>query len=255
MTDKTDRTDTAHGADVTIEMVRKKINGRFVNYYETDGLIMGFTETGFQRDDLLTLLGSRRLVELKQVHSAILREAGDISDTPGETEGDGIILEEQGALAVIRTADCTPLICWDNDHTIGAVVHIGRQGLLEGIERELIHALKEKQVGLKDLNVYLGPAIEGACYEVGPEIHEAFAAKLYRDQIFIKTPGKEKYLLDVKKGIKLSLQSMGITARQITDPGDCTFCGTQRFPSYRRDNKTGERIYSFLQFKSGISQT
>jgi len=42
-----------------------------------------------------------------------------------------------------------------------------------------------------------------------------------------------------------------LVAGRIHDAGLCTFCSGGRFPSYRRDGKTGRRIFNFLQLKQG----
>jgi YfiH family protein len=241
-----------------MEFTRKNVNGAFVNYYENDGMVLGFTETGFNRHNLSTFFKPGRLVELKQVHSNIIRTAGEIRqcrDGMPETEGDGIILEETGTMAVIKTADCTPLFFWNREYTVGGVIHIGWQGLLKGIEKKLAALLREKSIPPGDIYFHLGPAIEKKCYEVGPDLHQAFEARSYRDAIFsykqVSGKGnKVKYVMDVKKGICLSLRESGVPVRNISDTHLCTFCHTERFPSYRRDKAADRRIYNFLLLKS-----
>ncbi len=57
--------------------------------------------------------------------------------------------------------------------------------------------------------------------------------------------------MDLTSGLKLSLAALGVAAERIQDSGLCTFCSAGRFPSYRRDGKTGKRIFNFLLLKSG----
>ena len=114
----------------------------------------------------------------------------------------------------------------------------------------------EKSIPPADVYFHLGPAIEKKCYEVGPDLHQAFAEKSYRDAIFSRKPGggqgkDEKYVMDVKKGICNSLRESGVPARNVSDSPLCTFCHTERFPSYRRDKAAGRRIYNFLMLKTG----
>ncbi len=44
---------------------------------------------------------------------------------------------------------------------------------------------------------------------------------------------------------------MVIAAGRIRDAGLCSYCSNGRFPSYRRDGKTGRRIFNFLLLKEG----
>ncbi len=263
---------------MTIELKREKVKDSFVNYYENRHMVMGFTEHQFQLEDLALLFTYKRLVELKQIHSAIVHNAGEIAPgteaTEGkETEGDGLIIDEPGIMAVIKTADCTPLFLWDDTYNFAGVIHIGWQGLFKGMEKRTLekvtqNTLSKPQPGsLANLSFYMGPAIEQKCYEVGPDLYEKFAGKAYRENIFTNSPYvKGKYVMDVKKGISLSLQEMGIAEERIMDSGLCTFCPeaaasvtsdvvnpvrekkTARFPSYRRE-KGDTRIYNFVMLK------
>jgi YfiH family protein len=235
---------------------RKKYNGNFINVYETPWIILGFTEIHFSFTDLSRLFGSYKLIELKQVHSDIIHLSSQIE--PG-SKGDGIILDQKDTMAVIKTADCTPLFFWNHSSTecsIGGVIHIGWRGLLKGIEKKLLEFLAAAfaNVDIRQLNVFLGPSIEKKCYEVGPDLYEMFSLKTYRDDIFspiyTNEDRKYKYMLDVKKGIRLSLKESGIPAQRIWESTLCTFCEKDRFPSYRRCPTQGKRIYNFLILKA-----
>ena len=244
--------------DVTFK--RKSISGYFFNYYEDDRIVFGFTERGFTPRALAGAFPDFHLKELKQVHSDIVLFSSRIptvQPSPEEPimEGDGIILDETWTLAVIRTADCTPLFFRDRDYTVGGVVHIGWRGLYKGIEKKIPALLEERSIQPDNLHFYLGPAIEKTCYEVGPDLYEKFSIKKYRENIFSKKPGREtgKYWMDVREGISLSLEEMGVPVQRITKSGLCTFCETDRFPSYRRDKGPDDgnrRLYSFLALKS-----
>ena len=234
---------------------RRKFNGNFIDIYETPMVILGFTEGDFSITDLSRLFSSYKLIELEQVHSDIIHISSQLE--PG-SEGDGIILDQKDTMAVIETADCTPLFFWYHDSTdcsIGGVIHIGWRGLLKGIEKKLLELLAAnfENIDIRRLNVFLGPSIEKKCYPVGPDLYEKFSAKTYRNDIFspldTKRDRKNKYLLDIKKGIRLSLEESGIPGERIRTSTLCTFCEKDRFPSYRRCPLPGKRIYNFLLLK------
>jgi YfiH family protein len=235
---------------------REKFNGNFINVYETPQIILGFTENNFSFADLSLRFAPCKLIELKQIHSDIIHISSQI--TPG-SEGDGIILDRKNTMAVIETADCTPLFFWYHDSTgcsTGGVIHIGWRGMLKGIEKKLPELLAAtfENIDIRRLNVFLGPSIEKKCYEVGPDLYEMFSPKTYRDKIFSPlSPSRDrqyKYLLDIKKGIRLSLKESGIPGQRIRESPLCTFCEKDRFPSYRRCPTPGTRIYNFLLLKA-----
>ena len=229
-----------------VEPKRTPFKGHFLNIYETKGVILGFTECDFSPDLLTQRFHEYRLIDLKQVHSNIIHFSSRLE--PG-AEGDGIILDQPGIIAVIRTADCTPLFFWDTEGSIGGVIHIGWQGLLKGIENELLKRLEEKSIDINRLYFYMGPGIEKNCYEVGRDLYERFSCKHYREDIFsIHETKKDKFRMDVKKGIRLSLKESGILDSRVSASPLCTYCEPGRFPSFRRDPASGGRIYNFLAF-------
>jgi YfiH family protein len=245
--------------EMNIAIERKTFKGNIVNVYETRQMLLGFTEIRFPLEDLAAMfhLNPAHIIELKQVHSDTIRFSSRIK--PGtereKTRGDGIILDQRERMAVIKTADCTPLFFWNNRFFPAGVIHIGWRGLLKGIEKKWLKLLVKKspELNLQHLHVFLGPSIEAQCYEVGPDLWEKFSGKTYRSDIFYKsnrTDQKPGLVMDIKKGIHLSLVESGIPADHIFASPLCTFCETDRFPSHRRHPDSGERIYNFIILKN-----
>ena len=213
-----------------------------LNVYESPNLVMGFTETGFELNHLEKFFPGNNLVQLKQIHSNIIIPTTGAGDG---LEGDGLVLREKGVIAVIKTADCVPLFFWNNSYSLAGILHIGWKGLLYGIEQQLLAIVAKDKLSLDEFHFSTGPAIESACYEVGPDLYEEFAPKPYRDDIF-SPKGNGKFWLDIKQGISLSLAHSGVGLHQVSHSPLCTYCLFPRFPSYRRNGKTGQRIYNFI---------
>lgn len=249
----------------TLNLIREPLGQGFVHIYRSASVMFGFSELGVTLGDIDELCSAantrdetvnrtvnrtinRTMIrQLKQTHSDILKPVSGLTEHE-EVEGDGIILDRPAVAGVIRTADCTPLFLWSDDGVAGAVIHIGWRGLLKGIELRAIEHIDRFFPGasIPGLNAFLGPAIQQDCYEVGEEVYLEFSGKHYCADIFrpAETPGK--YLLDVRKGIALSLQRAGVSAARIFDSGLCTYCEKDRFPSYRRLPGSGQRIYNFF---------
>jgi YfiH family protein len=213
-----------------------------LNMMESQNLVMGFTENGFELKDLERIFPANKLAQLKQIHSNIIVPASDVALG---MEGDGLLLREKGVIAVIKTADCVPLFFWNDSYSIAGILHIGWKGLLYGIEEKLLELLSKEKFPLDQFHFATGPAIESECYEVGPDLYEAFAPKHYREDIF-RSKENGKFRLDIKHGISLSLTHSGVDSRRITHSPLCTYCMFPRFPSYRRNGKTGQRIFNFI---------
>jgi YfiH family protein len=230
------------GMAALIEPEPHSIAGHGLALHDGARLVFGFTDAGFPAPALKRLFPSLPLLFLKQVHSG--RIVSD-SEWHAGVEADGLLLERPGVVAVVQTADCMPLFFFNERRSSGGILHVGWRGLQQGIEEKLAERLGS---GLGDYHFYLGPAIEKKCYEVGPELPGLFTKKSYVKGLF-SVKGDDKQLMDLKGGLKLSLAALGVASGRIQDSGLCTFCSGGRFPSYRRDGKTGRRIFNFLLLK------
>ena len=222
-----------------MKFIKKKYKNQSYNLYENDQIIIGYTESGFSKEFLSEIFNCD-IVEVKQIHSNIILSSSDII---GNTEADGIILDQKNKLIIIKTADCTPLFFFSNDYKECGIIHIGWRGLYTGIEDKIFDLIKTSR---EELRFFIGPSIEKSCYEVGLDLFDKFKDKKYRDKIFTKK-SNDKYFMDVNLGITLSLLEKGISKDQISYSNICTFCD-KNFPSYRR-NKTKERIFNFMLLK------
>ena len=216
-----------------------------INIYENSKIILGYTEKTLSLADLKDFFVGFEITTLKQIHSNIILFAGDIKDG---TEGDGIILDQRKKIAVIKTADCVPMIFWNKKYSCAGIIHAGWRGLLKGIEKRLLSILEKESFVTEELMFFFGPSIEKKCYEVGQELYDLFSDKSYREEVF--SPKKNcSYLMDIKKGLTLSLIESGVPEKNIFDSNICTFCESQNLPSNRRSSNTRERIYNFIALK------
>ena len=155
----------------------------------------------------------------------------------GEGEGDGIIITKP-SIALIRTADCVPVVLFDRVADIAGVFHSGWRGTELKIVSKGVKKMKE--LDCKDISAVIFPAIGFCCFEIGEELLERFK------NAGIPTERRgEKLYADLKTAIKNELRNGGVT--DISDQSECTFCGEGYF-SYRRD-KTEKRHATFVVVK------
>lgn len=202
---------------------------------------MGFTHNNLDIKSLTHLFRSREPIELEQTHSGIIHEA--LLENRG-LDGDGLIARDARLVPVIRTADCIPLFFWHPDRPFFGILHIGWRGFVATIHRTLLDMARQDGIDPGTLLFLIGPGICAGHYEVGPEVVRVFTPLISPDLIFSPTD-QGKARLDLKKAISLDLQSHGVPAPHITDPGICTFEEAGRLPSHRRQ-PNGGRIYNFI---------
>jgi len=106
---------------------------------------------------------------------------------------------------------------------VAAVLHAGWKGLLEGVVEEGVRAL-----GGSGLRAMIGPAIGPCCYEVGPEVEEAFTMRFGAGLVH----GRK---LDLWSAGERALRAAGIEHVERADL--CTRCNPDLFFSERRQGK------------------
>lgn len=167
-------------------------------------------------------LPRERFLYGRQVHGATVRRASEPpSSARPHAEEDGQATALPDAAALVFTADCLPVLLFADDAV--AALHGGWRGLAAGILEEGIAALSELGAD-GPVAAALGPGAGGCCYEVGPEVHAAFADHDAR-------VGERN--LDLKRVAREKLARAGVG--EVHDVGLCTMC-TPDFFSHRRDH-------------------
>lgn len=179
---------------------------------------------------------------MSQVHGTTVLDVGTL---PAQAQGDGAISSTPGAVCVMMTADCLPVLFCDRAGKVVGAAHAGWRGLAAGVLEHTVAAMRAR--GAQEIMAWLGPAIGPQRFEVGAEVREAFlqndAAADAAFQVYEGRPGK--YLADIYLLARQRLGAVGVS--DISGGGLCTV-GDERFYSYRRDKTTG-RMASLVWLK------
>ena len=169
---------------------------------------------------------------LEQVHGTAVELHAGSADTP--PRADAAVAFEPGRVCAVMTADCLPVVFADRAGARVGVAHAGWRGLVGGVLEATIAAL---EVPPADLHAWLGPAIGPAAFEVGPEVREAYLAKVEGSASCFTSNDRGRYLADIYGLARLALGAAGVAS--VHGGGWCTHEDAQRFFSYRRDGVTG----------------
>jgi len=201
-------------------------------------------------DDAITVMRNRMLLSvclpsepvwLTQTHGVQVIDAGL---APCDAEGDASIAKQAGAVCVVMTADCLPVLLCDQQGSVVSAVHAGWRGLCAGV---IEAAVQKMAVPPTTLMAWLGPAISVQAFEVGEEVRAAFVnpnviGSMQAEAAFV--PGAAgKWQADIYQLARLRLHALGIP--QIYGGNFCTYTDAARFFSYRRDGVTG-RMGTFI---------
>ena len=177
-------------------------------------------------------------VWLEQVHGTVVANADAAAC---RVQADACIARQRGAVCVIMTADCLPVLLCDEAGTVVGAAHAGWKGLAAGVIEATV---KEMGVEPHKLMAWLGPAIGPHAFEVGEEVRANFMAHDAKaDQAFTAHGAEGKYHTDIYLLARQRLNALGIT--RVYGGTLCTFHQKDKFFSYRRDGVTG-RMGTFI---------
>jgi YfiH family protein len=167
------------------------------------------------RRRVLARAGVERFAMGHQVHGAELAEWDGPSSRPlRQADAHTTTAPDLGLLVLV--ADCLPLALAAPDRV--AMVHCGWRGLAAGIVERAVERFERPPAAV------LGPCIGPCCYEVGPEVLEAFG------ELDGVADGR---MLDLRAVAEAQLRAAGVEHVEHVDM--CTSCNPDLFFSHRRD--------------------
>jgi len=222
------------------------------------------------------------LIALRQFHSDVIHSVAAAApeelksnalttDAPkaDAPKADASMTVIPGLLLGVQTADCVPILLVDTRRHVVAAIHAGWRGTLARIAAKTLGRMRmEFGTRARDVVAALGPAIGRCCYEVGPEVAQAFATQfpvaadwfdgpfqqlangeepLWLPWLTMMPPGHvpppPRVQLDLRASNRWQLIDAGVPEEHIDVSDLCTACRTDLLFSYRREGaKTGRMM-------------
>lgn len=166
-----------------------------------------------------------RFATATQVHgSRVLQHNPGWAGWLRASDADGHFAAEPGIGFGITIADCVPVFLAHPTRAI-ALVHAGWRGTAAGILRAAITAFAARGLAADELRVYLGPAICGRCYEVGPDVYA---------QLTGSRPDRPR-AVDLRAILARQAQDAGVGS--VTTSPSCTRCDNGLYFSHRAGDR------------------
>ncbi|MEG0450302.1 MAG: peptidoglycan editing factor PgeF [Lysinibacillus sp.] len=161
---------------------------------------------------------------------------------------DALYTFEPNLLLCSFTADCVPVIFYNEVNGLIGVVHSGWQGTVKEITLKLFKHLIEVEKCLpSDFHVQIGTALSQEKFEVDANVYVQFESLGYADDFMYHNEQTGKYHIDNQLTVKKQCELAGIPSHQITIDPTCTFLSSEGF-SYREDKQSGRHM-SFIMRK------
>ncbi|CCF83661.1 peptidoglycan editing factor PgeF [Nitrolancea hollandica] len=199
-----------------------------------------------------------RLVCAQQVHGINVRlvvpdDAGrgyaSFDDAIAGT--DALITQSPELPLAVFCADCVPILLVDPVRRAIGAVHAGWRGTVADIVGQTIRAMGDSfGTDPADILAGIGPSIGRCCYQVGPEVIDAWNATGFDrpDRAVERGEGHRRF--DLWRANTLALIAAGVPAHQIEVQGDCTRCRSDRYFSYRAQGKQAGRFAAIIALTS-----
>jgi len=182
---------------------------------------------------------SRNNLFLNQVHGAevvVIDSEEKIHGDQGLPKADAIVTNLPNILLGIITADCAPILFFDEEKNIIAGAHAGWRGAKAGVVKATVAAMKN--LGAKNIKAQIGPMIQQNSYEISEEFFIDFINEDPNNkQFFINGPKPGKYLFNLPSYVEKKLREVGIT--EIKNSRIDTY-KSEDFFSFRRAKQKGE---------------
>lgn len=182
----------------------------------------------------------------KQEHTdkVLVLSRKDAAMFSSDMPADSIVTDIPGAVIGVKTADCVPILLYDEKNKISGAAHAGWRGAFSGILQNTVLAMESLGANVSGIAACLGPSIRQYSYEVSYDLHDRFIKQSKSNSIFFKNNG-EKYLFDLPGYCRSVLSEMGV---EIEDLCIDTYTNSDILYSYRKINRSN------TQARSGFGQ-
>ena len=162
------------------------------------------------------------------------------------TDVDALITDEKELALVIYVADCVPVLFADPVHHAVGAAHSGWRGTAGQIVWKTL-AKMHAAYGTRPEDVYtvIGPCICGDCYEVGPEVAEAFGF----DANILRKGRDDRYQLDLAEANRRILLDAGCSEEKMTVTDICTRCNKEFLFSHRGQGPVRGNLAGIIMMK------
>jgi uncharacterized protein, YfiH family len=206
---------------------------------------------------MLLNIDDKRLLMPHQVHQTEIAIVDEkimnitTEEQQQKLEGvDALMTDVRNVCIGVSTADCIPVLLYDNIHGAVCAVHAGWRGTVRRIVEKAVAKMTDVY-GSKAENIVaqIGPGISLESFEVGDEVYDAFIHEGFNmETISRRYPTSdetgEKWHINLPECNRQQLISAGLDKDNITVSKVCTFIQYERYFSARRLGINSGRIFT-----------
>jgi YfiH family protein len=185
-------------------------------------------------------VANENLILMHQSHSNNVIVIDKKNKNNKEFKSDALITQIKGLVLGVLTADCVPIILYDQNSETVACIHAGWKGCLSGVIENTLSKLKAINLN-NNIIACVGPCIGKNNYETDLDFFNIFEKKSNFNSSFFTKKNDKKYFFDIRGFVNNKLKILGVN--YIDNLEMDTFQDSDNFFSYRRSRKLRENDY------------
>jgi polyphenol oxidase len=183
---------------------------------------------------------AKNIFLLHQFHSNKFIYIDDKYNKKKKPKADAVITNQKHLPIAVLTADCAPILIYDDKMKMVAAIHAGWRGAYKDIVKKVVKFMIKKGCSTINMVVAIGPCISIENYQVREDFIKKFINKDKKNIIFFKKI-KNKNYFSLNKYVQFQLKSLNIKKIDIINKD--TFNAKNNFFSARRSISLNETDY------------
>lgn len=184
----------------------------------------------------------KNCINLKHLVSAQIAHSTNVVlvDDPTKTvyaHTDALVTKTPDVFLSLTTADCFPVMFYDQDCRIIGIAHAGWKGVVGEIVPRTINVMTHEGADPKNIRVAVGPGISARHFDFSFEDLITYFGFYNQDKYIEEGSTINKVRVDLRQIILDQLNHYGISTENIHDCGECTYANQHKFFSARRDGE------------------
>jgi len=185
-------------------------------------------------------VSKNNLFTMSQTHSNKVVVINENNKNINRINSDALITTNRDIALSVLTADCVPILIYDEVNHIVACIHAGWKGAINGIVKNTLSEIVKMGKNNK-IYAVVGPCISFKNYEVGQEFYNEFMKESKKNEIFFFRRQKNKFLFDLRGYVNFKIKEFNIKHLENIDLD--TYTEKENFFSFRRSRHLGQKDY------------
>jgi len=183
----------------------------------------------------------KKIVLLNQIHSnkfCFIDKKLKLNNN--KFKGDALITNRTNTPIGVLTADCAPILIFDQKYKMVAAIHAGWKSAYKGIVKKVLKFMIKEGCSSDNITAVIGPCISLKSYEIKKDFIKRFIKKDIKTKAFFKKIRNKNYF-NLNEYVVYQLKNLNIKKIEVINKD--TFNIKNNFFSARRSKSNNENDY------------